>query len=97
MNNNGLQEQLVLSTPPELFSKEISVESETFWKRLEAALPPVFARAKVGVLSGGIIASGTMANLDSQGKGPPIRVRIGKHTAYERISFLLWLRGRSAS
>ena len=97
MDDNGLREQPAIFSPPELFAKEISRGSEIFWERLEAALPPVFARAKIGAFSGGIIASGTMANLDSQGKGPSVRVRIGKQVGYERTSFLQWLRERSAN
>ena len=83
-------------TPPKLFPEGTSSDNGIFWERLEADLPPVFARAKVNELCGGIIAPGTLANLDSQGKGPTIRVRVGKHIGYERASFVRWLKERAA-
>ena len=60
-------------------------------EKLREAFPPVFARHKVGELSGGLVSSGTCANADSAGTGPAIRLRIGRHTAYERESFISWL------
>lgn len=86
----------ISSPTPKLFPNGASSGNSIFWERLEADLPPVFARARVSELCGGIIAPGTLANLDSQGKGPAVRVKVGKHIGYERASFVRWLKERTA-
>ena len=60
---------------------------------LRATMPSVFKRSQVGVLTGGMVNTKTLANLDSQGKGPE-RFRLGKLVAYEREAFLAWLESR---
>lgn len=57
-------------------------------------LPPLISRSLVGKITGGLIAPRTMANLDSLGKGPRKRVRVGKKVAYPREAFVDWLLGR---
>lgn len=66
----------------------------TFWFELEQSLPAVFARKHVKKLLGGLISPGTLANLDSMGLGPSVKVRVGKHVGYERSSFIQWLKTR---
>jgi hypothetical protein len=61
---------------------------------LEKELPPIIARRKVGVLSGGSIAPHTLANADAMGTGPMGKVMIGRNAAYTRDSFLVWLEQR---
>lgn len=61
--------------------------------QLRATLPLVFKRSQVGELTGGMINPKTLANLDSQSKGPD-RFRLGKLVAYEREAFLAWLENR---
>jgi len=61
--------------------------------QLRATLPLVFKRSQVGELTGGMVNTKTLANLDSQGKGPA-RFRLGKLVAYEREAFLTWLENR---
>lgn len=73
------------------------VTTDPFWVALERALPPVFSRQEAAKLLGGLITAPGLANLDSKGEGPTIRVRIGKYTGYEKISFIGWLRGRSSA
>ena len=53
-------------------------------------LPPMFARINIGKLTGGLIDDGTMANLDSQGKGPK-RITIGRKSGYIREDFVQWM------
>lgn len=66
-----------------------------FWQRLRENLTPTFPRSKVTLLTGGLISSRTLANLDSLGLGPTVRVRIGKIIGYERENFIAWLKARS--
>jgi hypothetical protein len=61
--------------------------------RLRSELPPVFTRKTASRLTGGYIAAGTLANLDSKGTGPG-GVLAGKATLYEREAFLTWLEQR---
>ena len=70
------------------------MQNEIFWKNLEESLPVVFPRKAVSKLTAGFISSGTLANLDSQKKGPPVKVRMGKFVGYEKESFIAWLKGR---
>lgn len=44
--------------------------------------------------TGGLINAKTLANLDSLGKGPRGRIRIGRKVAYPRREFFLWLTSR---
>lgn len=61
---------------------------------LENCLPPLFDRETASKSLGGIITPKTLANLDSLGKGPRYAMRIGKKVAYEKESFLDWLKSR---
>ena len=67
---------------------------ENFWKELESALPPIFARHDVPKYCGTLITPGGLANLDSKGQGPSGKIRIGKYAGYERTAFIAWLRSR---
>lgn len=53
------------------------------------------SREKVGEFSGGIVCPKYLANLDSQGKGPKGRVRIGRKIAYPVDLFIKWLESRA--
>ena len=53
------------------------------------------ARGEVGNFTGGIVNPRTLANLDSLGKGPPGRVRIGRKIAYPVLQFTEWLTKRA--
>ena len=55
---------------------------------------PLVARKEVSRFSGGLLSPRTMANLDSQKKGPE-RVRVGGRTAYPTRALADWLRNRS--
>ena len=62
--------------------------------RLRLELPPVFPRKTASKMTGGYLATGTLANLDSKGEGPG-GVRTGKSVLYEREAFLSWLEKRT--
>jgi len=51
-------------------------------------------RSEVGKFTGGMIQPGTLANLDSQGKGPE-KIRVCRKVAYPVISFVKWLESRN--
>ena len=55
----------------------------------------IIAREKVGEFTGGTINPGTMANLDSLGKGIEDRFRIGRKIVYPLQSFIEFLEARS--
>jgi hypothetical protein len=55
----------------------------------------LIARAEVGSFTGGMISSGTMANLDSAGEGPEDAIRIGRKAGYRVVSFVRWLEKRT--
>lgn len=44
--------------------------------------------------TGGAISAKTLANLDSLGRGPSGRVRIGRRICYPSADFFAWLVGR---
>jgi hypothetical protein len=56
---------------------------------------PYIARDKVSEFTGGIINPRTLANLDSQGLGPKIRIRVGRKIAYNVEDFCAWLESRA--
>lgn len=66
--------------------------TDRFFDALEKELPPVFTRDVASKCMGGLLAPKTMSNADAMGTGPSVRVRIGKKVAYERTSFMTWLR-----
>jgi len=54
------------------------------------------ARQEVSRFTGGIISEKYLANLDSAGKGPAGRVKIGRKIAYPVKEFIAWLESRSS-
>jgi len=50
------------------------------------------SRSEIGAFTGGMLSAGTMANLDSRGESPAIRVKMGaRKVAYPVDSLLEWL------
>ena len=49
-------------------------------------------RSEVGNFSAGLITPGTIRNLDSQGKGPRDRFRIGKRVCYPTSALVEFLK-----
>ena len=51
------------------------------------------SREKIGEFTGGLICSGTMANIDSRGEGPT-RVFLNRKVAYPTQELVEWLSKR---
>lgn len=65
---------------------------EAILENLSKDMPPVCSREAIERFTGGLIRRRHLANLDSAGKGPSGKVRLGKRMiGYERQAFLLWL------
>ena len=56
---------------------------------------PFVARQEIKTFSGGIISEKYIANLDSQGAGPPGRIRCGRKVAYPVNELVDWLEKRT--
>jgi hypothetical protein len=66
---------------------------EKIWEELSKNWPSEFvSRGEIGVFSGGLLHPRTMANLDSLGQGPKVKVRFGRKIAYEKKSLIQWMR-----
>ena len=57
---------------------------------LHRTLPPVIARKDIQLHLGGLISSGYLANLDSQGRGPRT-IKSQRRVAYLREDLIAWL------
>ena len=57
---------------------------------------PIIPRTKASDFTGGVIGAKYLANLDSQGQGPPGRFKIGRKTVYPVKQFIEWLEDRTA-
>ena len=55
----------------------------------------VVCRCDIEKFTGGLVNRFYLSNLDSQGKGPKIRVRVGRKIAYPVESLVEWLESRS--
>ena len=65
-------------------------------KRLADKWPSTFvSRSEIGRMTGGILSSSYLANLDCQGLGPPGRIKIGRKVAYPVAELVHWLETRS--
>ncbi len=53
------------------------------------------ARTEIERFTGGIMSEKYLANLDSQGKGPAGRVRVGRKVAYPVTELIAWFEARS--
>lgn len=58
-------------------------------------LPPMIARADVRSMVGMDIDARTLANLDCTGKGPRMRLRVGRQVMYPTAYLLEWLEERA--
>jgi hypothetical protein len=54
----------------------------------------VVARTEIPTFTGGAISEKYMANLDSLGKGPKCRIRIGRKICYPVDALVAWLESR---
>lgn len=67
---------------------------ETFFNKLHDDLPTIFDRGTAVKIMGGILSSKTLANADSGGTGPKVKLKIGKKVVYEREAFIEWLKSK---
>lgn len=74
----------------------MQMDTQKFLKSLRQELPPTFTRVVASRMTGGYIAVGTLANLDSKNLGPG-GILVGKKILYERETFLSWLEQRITS
>jgi hypothetical protein len=77
-------------------NKEQKLQAAVVVIRLIAAnsKSPFVTRKKVPIITGGLIAAGTMANLDSLGGGVPGAFRIGRQICYPVNALCDWLINR---
>ncbi len=71
------------------------MKNQEIFEHLRENLPPIISRDHVSQILGGVISAKTLANLDSEGKGPKKRIRVGRKVAYLTDDFLKWLEKRS--
>jgi len=55
----------------------------------------IVARSKVGSFSGGVLNSKYLANLDSLGKGPKGRIRVGRQIVYSVEALIEFMEKRA--
>jgi hypothetical protein len=55
----------------------------------------IVARRRIRDFSGGILGERYLANLDSQGEGPP-KIHIGRQVAYPVDSLIEWMEKRAS-
>lgn len=53
------------------------------------------ARTAIQRFSGDMITPGYMANLDSKGKGPAGKIKIGGRIGYDKQQLIEWMRNRT--
>lgn len=56
----------------------------------------IVARSRIKQFTGGMMSPGTLANLDSQGQGPPCQVKIGRNIGYVVGPLIKWLEERAS-
>ena len=76
------------NTIPKVTTPDLSIMAER-WPS------PFVARGEVGRFSGGMLTSKYLANLDSAGKGPTGRIRIGRKVAYPVDRLIEWMEQRA--
>ena len=69
-------------------------ELSPVFRNLYDQLPEFVDRKTASRLSGGMVAAGSIANADSLGEGPAVRVRTGRKVSYPRLEFVKWLASR---
>lgn len=69
---------------------------KSIWAEMAERWPSsVVARTEIERFTGGAINEKYVANLDSAGKGPKGRIRIGRKIAYPVASLVEWMENRS--
>jgi hypothetical protein len=73
------------------------MDIESLRQKLMKELPPIFTRSVAVKGIGGVYSTGSLANMDSRGEGPPDRLQVGRRTCYERAAFIEWFLKRVCS
>ena len=71
------------------------METSLFQDMLDKWPSAIVSRTEAEAFTGGVISEKYLANLDSQGKGPSGRFRMGRKVAYPVTEFVEWLKKRS--
>ena len=58
---------------------------------IESQLRPVVSRKELSWALGGLLVPRSIANLDSAGKGPSGKIKIGRTVGYTKKSVMEWL------
>ncbi|NDY55855.1 hypothetical protein G3N56_03750 [Desulfovibrio sulfodismutans] len=61
---------------------------------MRESCPLLVTRVEAQRITGGLVKARTLANLDCLGKGPSVKVKLGRIVAYSKDSFLEWLSER---
>jgi hypothetical protein len=78
-----------------IMQNQISIEQ--IFDNLSRKAPEILTRQKIHELTGGLISSKTLANLDSEGDGIQPRLRIGGKVAYPKEAVIEFLKRRCVS
>ena len=71
-------------------------KGKSFWDEAAERWPSsVVARTEIGKFTGGAMSEKYIANLDSLGEGPSVRLRTGRKVLYPVIPLTQWLSERS--
>lgn len=71
--------------------RELNTIEQDFSRALLDSLPPLVARERVEELTGGLVSSKTLSNMDGRGLGPEEAYRVGRKIAYKRESLVEWM------
>ena len=74
----------------------MEMEKSIFHEMAERWPSSMVSRTEIEKFTGGIISEKYIANLDSAGKGPKGRIRIGRKIAYNVDSVIRWLESRAS-
>lgn len=71
------------------------METSLFQSMADRWPSSMVSRTEIERFTGGIVSEKYLANLDSAGKGPAGRVRVGRKIAYSVSEVVKWLESRS--
>jgi len=71
------------------------METNIFRSMAEKWPSPIVSRTEIRQFTGGVITEKYIANLDSLGKGPANRFRLGRKVVYPVSDFVTWLESRA--
>ena len=76
--------------------KSVKIKPAIDLKNLADKWPSaIVSRDEIGRFSGGTVSARYLANLDSKGKGPKNRVKVGRKIGYETRALISWIESRA--